>query len=179
MTRHTRIANRIHDLGGDDIAEDLVRLADTKLVHVKDVLDRRALACGLIQLESGFRNIYGHDGVRNPIKSPPGGVRVVTAANYAEYLKYRKAGYGMQGVGYSQLTYFSFQDRADKLGGCWKVVPNLTVAFEDLDALIRLHGVRDGLASYNAGEGNRHGRVGQHYATLVLTYYNAWKKVMK
>jgi hypothetical protein len=31
-----------------------------------------ALAMAVIQKETGFRNVFGHDDVANPVKSPPG-----------------------------------------------------------------------------------------------------------
>ena len=33
-----------------------------------------ALACAIVEKETGFRNVFGHDAVRNPVKSPPGGL---------------------------------------------------------------------------------------------------------
>lgn len=103
----------------------------------------------LIEGESGFRNIYGHDPVRNPIKSPPGGHLNVTHSNYVQYLHYRKQGLGMQGVGPGQLTYYATQDHADSLGGCHVRYVNIRVAAETLAANIRAHGYVLGWQSYN------------------------------
>ena len=58
-----------------------------------------SLVCAVIEVESSFRNVFGHDTVRNPIKSPPRGVRAVTEDSYRVYLRHRKLGEGSQGVG--------------------------------------------------------------------------------
>ena len=102
-------------------------------------------ALALVEKESGFKNVYGHDHVRNP--APKGGR--VTALNYAQYKRARKQGMGMQGVGPTQLTWYAFQDQADALGGAWKPYPNLVVGFRHLKTLINAHGKEHGAASYN------------------------------
>ncbi len=69
-------------------------------------------------------NLFGNDPVDNPVK---GGF--VTEARYREYLRHRRAGRGMQGVGPCQLTWWEFQDMADREGGCWKPDANMRVGF--------------------------------------------------
>jgi hypothetical protein len=173
---HKRIHDRIGGLGGEEEhTETLVAVADKEFRHADHP---RSTAAGLCQLESGFRNIFGADSVRNPIKSQSNAhPLVVTEANYHKYLAYRHQGLGMQGVGWTQLTYFTFQDRADRLGGCWIVENQLIIGFGDLDALIRQYGLRDGLAAYNAGPGNRHSTVGQRYATLVINHIDEFRRL--
>lgn len=73
-----------------------------------------AAAFVLSEKESGFSNVFGHD----PVASIRGGK--VTKKRYLWYKARRKQGLGMQGVGYTQLTWYEFQDRADRMGGCWK-----------------------------------------------------------
>ena len=102
-------------------------------------------ALALIEKETGGRNVYGHDHVRNP--APKGGK--VTARNYAAYKKARKAGMGMQGVGPTQLTWFEYQDHADKLGGAWRPYPNMVVGFALLGSHIKRLGKEKGAAAYN------------------------------
>lgn len=103
----------------------------------------------LCEKEGGFRMVYGHDDVRNPIKSPPGGVLRVTETNYGAYKRARRRGLGMQGVGHTQLTWYAFQDQADALGGCWRPYPNLVVGFRHLRDLVHVHGKAKGAALYN------------------------------
>jgi hypothetical protein len=101
-------------------------------------------ALALVEKESGFQNVFGHDAVANPVK----GGRV-TRLRYIAYKRARKAGKGMQGVGYTQLTWYAFQDQADALGGCFKPYPNLVVGFSNLKRLINLSGKQKGAAAYN------------------------------
>ncbi|MDX6632758.1 MAG: hypothetical protein QOG26_763 [Solirubrobacterales bacterium] len=127
-----------------------------------------SLGLALVEQESGFQNVFGHDGVRNPVRGGP-----VTKDRYLAYKHYRKAGYGMQGVGLTQLTWYSFQDRADALGGCWKPRWQLRVGFEVLAANIRQHGQHAGIAAYNGS-----GPAAQHYADQVIARQRAWHAVL-
>jgi hypothetical protein len=101
-------------------------------------------ALALIEKESAFQNRFGNDAVRNPIK----GGRV-TLVRYRAYKAYRRRGWGCQGVGPAQLTYYSFQDEADRIGGCHKPYPNMTVGFRLLKANINAYGKQAGAAAYN------------------------------
>jgi len=130
------------------------------------------LACALVEQESSFRNVFGHDGVRNPI--PKGGA--VTRESYLRYRGWRDAGLGAQGVGLTQLTWPPYQKRADHLGGCWKVRNQLRVGFEVLAAAVARHGVRGGLAEYNAGSPRN--AAGLAYAAQVLEREQRWKAVL-
>ena len=131
-----------------------------------------ALACALVEQESSFRNVFGHDAVKNPI---PKGSRV-TRESYERYRGFRDAGLGAQGVGVTQLTFPALQDKADQLGGCWKVGNQLRVGYELLAELIARHGVRGGLAAYNAGSVTS--PAGLEYARRVLERRRRWKLVL-
>lgn len=129
-----------------------------------------SLAFALVEQESGFRNVYGHDGVRNP--APKGGK--VTKANYLNvYLPARKRGEGMQGVGPMQLTWFEFQDQADKLGGCWLPSRNIKVGLRVVAQNIKQHGEFAGVAAYNGS-----GPAAQAYARSVLAKRDHWHQVL-
>lgn len=118
-----------------------------------------SLACSiLVQESSGGQNLFGSDAVKNPVK---GGK--VTKARYEEYLRFRKAGWGMQGVGPMQLTWYEFQDRADREGGCWKPTINMRVGFSILAELISSSGEHDGVRRYNGA-----GPAAERYASIVL-----------
>jgi hypothetical protein len=86
-----------------------------------------AAACALLMQETGGgRNVYGHD------KGMPfEGAGEVTEANYVEYVAERDATDPprCQGVGPTQLTSKTWQDKADALGGCWNPPNNLVVGF--------------------------------------------------
>lgn len=128
---------REHYPKADPIFTDVLRACATTGLPVSDAL-------ALLEKESGFANVFGHDDVRNPIK----GGRV-TRIRYRLYKIWRRAGRGMQGVGYCQLTWYALQDAADKLGGCWRPYPNMAVGFNDLRHLQRVHGREYGAAAYN------------------------------
>jgi hypothetical protein len=130
------------------------------------------LACALVEQESSFRNVFGHDAVQNPI---PKGSRV-TKASFERYRAFRDQGLGAQGVGVTQLTFPPFQDQADDLGGCWKVRNQLRVGFGVLADAIARHGVRGGLATYNAG--NPTSSAGRAYAKQVLARKRRWEQTL-
>ena len=133
-----------------------------------------ALACAILEKETGFRNVFGHDGVRNPVKSPPGGLLAVTQDNYRQYLHHRRQGLGNQGVGPMQLTSAFLQDRADQLGGCWQPGPNIRVGLEFLAGNIRRMGLRPGVVAYNGS-----GPAAQRYGDDVLARARLWDKRLR
>lgn len=117
-------------------------------VHVAERahLDYPTAAALLIMETGGGRMIYGHDPVAN--RAPKGGK--VTKHNYNHvYLPDRKRGLGMQGVGDTQLTWFAYQDEADRLGGCWRVGINRLVGFRLLASFINDFGRAEGIRRYN------------------------------
>ena len=69
-----------------------------------------SVLCAVLEQESGFRNVYGHD----PVKRGQLVGGNVTRLNYARYKALRKLGFGMQGVGPGQLTWWEYQDEADR-----------------------------------------------------------------
>lgn len=116
-------------------------------------------ALALVEKESAFKNVFGHDAVRNPIK---GGK--VTLIRYRAYKAYRQRGWGMQGVGPVQLTWYEFQDRADQAGGCHKPYASMCVGFQHLKELIQQHGKQAGAAAYN-GTGDAADAYGRDWLT--------------
>jgi hypothetical protein len=97
----------------------------------------------------------------------------VTRNDYVRYRELRDRGHGAQGVGLTQLTWPSFQDDADSIGGCWKARAQLCVGFRVLASHIRERGDREGLAAYN-GRGPRANR----YADDVLRLAARWERVL-
>lgn len=76
--------------------------------------------CAILEQEtSGGANVFGQD--------PTIFVRagIVTEAKYLDYRRLRKSTGKMQGVGPMQLTWWEFQDEADRAGGCWKPYVNI------------------------------------------------------
>ena len=103
------------------------------------------------QETGGGRNVFGHD------PTVFAGAGKVTRSKYLAYKHVRQRTGEMQGVGPMQLTWWSYQDRADRLGGAWKPYPNMLVGFRHLAELHHATG------SWTAGRPRvqrrrRHGR---------------------
>lgn len=79
----------------------------------------------LEQETGGGANVFGHDPTIFV------GAGKVTKAKYLDYKKerdrYAPSRHQMQGVGPMQLTYYTYQDKADSLGGCWRPYINCLV----------------------------------------------------
>lgn len=145
-----------HDFHGDSVATNLVKAARHSGLRV-------SMGCALVEDESGFKNVFGHD----PTIFSGGGR--VTRVRYLAYKALRKATGKMQGVGYVQLTWYEYQDEADKLGGCWKAYPNMLVGFRALAANIQAHGEHAGIAAYNGS-----GPAAEKYADLLIERARGW-----
>lgn len=126
-----------------------------------------SLAFALIEQESGFRNVFGHDPTIYT------GAGKVTRSKYRAYKKKRgpRGEGGMQGVGPAQLTWWEFQDAADKRGGCWKPRHNIATGFRVLADLISKHSnIHDGVAAYNGGAS------ADRYVNEVLRRRDNWHR---
>ena len=125
------------------------------------------LACALLEKESGGgRNVFGHDPTIFV------GAGEVTRAKYAEYKRRRVASGNrqMQGVGPCQLTWWQFQDTADREGGCWRPEVNMRVGFRHLAALMKQHGEADGARRYNGS-----GPAAEAYSRDLLAKARTWE----
>ena len=132
----------------------------------------------LIEKESGFRNVFGHDPVQSIPRSWQG--TTVTRRKYQTYKANRKAGRGMQGVGPPQITWYEYQDEADRLGGCWVPKHSIRMGMRILSDhrtryLSRGYGRRDALRlaarDYN-GSGDAAERYGRHF----LEGFDKWHR---
>lgn len=125
-----------------------------------------AYACAMLEKETGGgQNIFGHDPTIFI------GAGQVTPAKYRAYKRARLASGNrlMQGVGGTQLTWWSIQDAADRLGGCFKPLYNMTIGFASLAALIRKYGPQHGAAAYN-GSGPAAEAYGRDFVTKVARW---------
>lgn len=121
-----------------------------------------SLGFGLVQQETGFRNVFGHDPTIYV------GAGEVTKTKYDGY-KVERGHTRMQGVGPCQLTWWSYQDQADMLGGCWKPEHNIRVGFEIVAGLLHQHGYVTGIARYNGS-----GPAADQYSRTVRALTTAW-----
>jgi hypothetical protein len=144
----------------------------------------QSLALALRTQETGIKgngNVWGHDptifvGGRDKKHHHDYGPELTERA-VREYLKDRgpRGEGGMQGAGPLQLTYWTFQDRAMRLGGLWVTRWNYQVGFEDLAHLIQVYRghknpVEMALAVYNGGATHPN----HLYAASVLKHRDWW-----
>ncbi len=125
-----------------------------------------------MEQESNFKNIFGSDPVSNPYKTTSyADPMQVTKARYLDYKRLRPTK-GMQGVGLTQLTWWEFQDQADRLGGCWRPSNQLRVGFGLLRSKMQSGGsVWKALKAYNGT-----GPSAERYADQVTNRYESWKR---
>lgn len=123
-----------------------------------------SLGFAIVQQESNFKNVFGHDPTIYV------GAGLVTKEKYLDY-KRQRGKTRMQGVGPCQLTWWEFQDGADRLGGCWIPRYNIQRAFTDLAALIKQHGAAVGIARYNGS-----GLAAKRYSREVREKQAAWHR---
>lgn len=132
-----------------------------------------SLLFAMCDKESGFKNVYGHD------KTIFIGHGPVTKRNYLEYKKQRGTpGKQMQGVNVTQLTWWEFQDRADKLGGCWVERNSIRVGAEVLGFYFNKYkeqGRSTKTAIILAGR-DYNGRLS--YGEDLYSYYEKWHKIL-
>lgn len=142
-------------------------------VHAS-ALERVSLAvcCAMLENESGGRNIFGAD---------PGGDALprqwydqpVTREHYLLYKERRDQGMIPNGVGPCQLTSAGLQDAADRRGGCWIPLHNMTEGFSFLGSLIREHGEQGGFAAYNGS-----GPAADAYGARAVERARAWQNII-
>lgn len=125
------------------------------------------LAYAIVEQETGTaQNIFGHD------PTIYAGAGHVTKAGYLRYKHLRGTpGRHMQGVGLIQLTWWEFQDGADRMGGCWKPRIQLRKGFRDLHGLMKRLGTHDGIRAYNGS-----GPAAEAYAKSVAARRAQWHR---
>jgi hypothetical protein len=137
-----------------------------------------SLACALLDQESGGgHNVWGHDkgtifaGGYDTLHHRDWG-HVVTKQSYTVYKAERgsRGQGGMQGVGPTQLTYYTVQNEADKRGGTWNPLPNMIEGFTILHQNVASQGLRLGVALYNGPPGPKT----LAYADEVLRKEREW-----
>lgn len=150
----------------DITATRIVKAASDNHVNVSD-------ACALLEQESNFRNIFGHD-QRGMF---PG--EQVTREKVKALIKHVQAGGTSNGVGVTQLTSLGFILQAEQAGGAHLPAIQADVGLHLLGQLQQSYGRRDGFAAYNAGPGGRHSQVGQAYASHCLWLADKWHNWLK
>lgn len=173
MTRRERNRRLIDAMSRHGIVYPRVTLQMARKVNKEIGHMPLSRACALLEKESGGgANVWGHDRDRGGCIPPCGGP--VTRANYAAYLERRRRDRRQQGCGPTQLTYHTLQDRADRLGGCWRPKVNMYVGFSHLAENIKRNGVHAGMRIYNGS-----GRAAENYATDLRTREARWLRILK
>lgn len=98
-----------------------------------------SLAFAIVEKESGFKNIVGHDP-----GGPHPGVKV-TRQVVRDILASRTS----NGVGLTQLTYKPLIREAEGMGGAHLPKYQLRVGFHELGRLIKSYGLHAGMVHYN------------------------------
>lgn len=123
-----------------------------------------SVAFALVEQESGFRNIFGHD---------PGGMfpgqRVTKARCEALLWRVRHGGVS-NGVGLTQLTWSGYLEQAEKLGGPHRPYVQCRVGFRALASLHREWGNwHEAFMHYNGS-----GPAAVHYADVMTLRVARW-----
>jgi hypothetical protein len=137
--------------------------------EVAGVLWRDAFA--LLEGESGFRNVFGHDA---------GGMfkgRRVTRWKLHKMIDAVRRGHVSNGVGVTQLTSLGFILAAEALGGAQHSDHQTAIGLHLLGELQHRHGRHDGFAAYNGGEGGLHTPGPQAYARAMMERADRWVRI--
>jgi hypothetical protein len=119
-----------------------------------------SLGVALQEQESGGRNIFGAD------THAPFAHMAVTEARVRKLVDHVHAGGTSNGVGPLQLTFIGFIEEANRDGGAWVPAVNIATGLGIIAGHVKQHGVRGGLAAYNAG--TPRSSQGQRYAGEVM-----------
>ena len=135
-----------------------------------------ALACALVEKESGGRNVFGCDWGSQWAGQSPWCNERVTRPRLDALLADIESGYGSNGVGLTQLTHPPFIHEAESMGGAHVPRYQCRVGFRLLRDLILKLGYTAGLAAYNAGEGNWQLGINNGYAGDLAYKHGLWKE---
>jgi len=120
--------------------------------------------------ESKGLNIFGAD---------DGGLfahQSVTKGRVLQLVEHVHAGGVSNGVGPMHLTFIGFIEEANRDGGAWVPAVNIATGLGIIAVHVRQHGVRDGLATYNAG--NPQSDKGQRYAKSVIDFQDHFHELI-
>ena len=154
------INNRLNDQG--QIIVDEAKSEDLDL----------ALACALVEQESGGYNIFGCE--LGPVDDrPPYCHHQVTRERVQKLI----ASPFMNGVGLTQLTWFTFVEDTEALGGAHEPRNQARIGFRLLRQYLEKYPYLEALGAYNAGEANRRS-VLDTYAAPLAERHNKWKALV-
>lgn len=79
----------------------------------------------------------------------------------------------MNGVGWTQITWYTYVEEAQRLGGAHKVKYQMRVGFKALADLIRAYGVQDGHRRYNGS-----GAAAEAYGRRAVDLRRKWQQIL-
>lgn len=123
-----------------------------------------SLGFALVEHESAFRNICGHD---------PGGPHLgapVTRRVVQDILRSSVS----NGIGLTQLTYKGYIREAERLGGAHRPKYQLRVGFQAIGNLIERYGEVDGIKRYNGD-----GPAAVRYSQDVRAAAGRWHRYLR
>lgn len=126
-----------------------------------------SLAFALVEQESNFRNIFGHD------RGGPFAGQNVTASKVRQLISHVHRGGTSNGVGLTQLTWIGYIEQAQRRGGAHIPKHQLSVAFDALHNLIRRYGVHGGYKHYNGT-----GSAADVYADRLEARQRRWHRYL-
>lgn len=162
MIARVRLARRLRNLAQARGYRPSFRLCYRIVAAAKDTGTPVYRLAALVEKESGYQFIFGHDA---------GGLypgRRVTRHKYRVLQRALRAGYGANGVGYTQVTYPTFILEDDAL---WRPKHNLRWGAKHLQELIDAGGYLQGLAAYNGAI-----EYGYELRALIGAYANGLRK---
>lgn len=161
MIRTAVLARRARKHGAHHAWKIIVE-ARRQGIHISD-------AFALVEGESQFRNVFGHDG------GAPFQGEKVTRAKVHELLDHTARGGVSNGVGLTQLTWPPFIRQAQRLsGGAANPRNQLIIGFSILHRLQHQHGREKGFAAYNGT-----GRAADQYGRNMMLRSAKWKEILK
>lgn len=171
MARPVKVARNISRLNARRAAAIIRRRPRAAGVALRVVVEAErqphlslSECCALMDQETGWRHIFGHDR-----GGPYPGMRV-TKARVLALVRHVQNGGVSNGVSYPQLTWIGYIQEANRDGGAW--VPRVAIAtgLNILDGHKRRHGWNGACQVFNSG--SPHGAPG--YATSMEHLKDDW-----
>ncbi len=134
-----------------------------------------ALACALVDQESEGLNIFGcdHGDVGD---RPPYCHQEVTRQRVNALIDNGNFGHGMNGIGLTQITWWTFVMRGERAGGIHHPRVQCRIGFGLLKYYLNNYPYLEALGAYNAGEESRQVGVDNGYAGSVAEKHKVWKQ---
>lgn len=170
------ISDNLSEPHGEDILRAAKALGIPMELNEEGIVDI-ADVCALVDVESSGRNIFGCD--HGDVGDRPPYCQQAVTRERVQKLRSNNYARGVNGVGLTQLTYYTLVDRAEALGGADKPYYQCLIGFGHLMDLVVNLGYVYGVAAYNAGEGNAQLGIDNGYYAKVQTARAKWTALLR